>query len=181
MPVAATSSTGLGAAQFATGATVDRLRSFTRDAGPTEPPVAVTLAATDPANPYGAALKWRGSAAGSARPAAADDAATGRVASAVAHAHRPGRKAGALVVLVDGALALYVERGGKTVLTFGLGEDAMAAAARSLAATVRTRPRPAAHRTRRRGVRRRHAARPGPRRGGLRADTAGVAAPGLTR
>jgi ATP-dependent Lhr-like helicase len=33
--------------------------------------------------------------------------------------HRPGRKAGALVVLLDGALALYVERGGKTVLGFG--------------------------------------------------------------
>ncbi|EMY32326.1 ATP dependent helicase, Lhr family protein [Arthrobacter crystallopoietes BAB-32] len=32
--------------------------------------------------------------------------------------HRPGRKAGALVVLVDGELALYVERGGKTLLTF---------------------------------------------------------------
>ena len=32
--------------------------------------------------------------------------------------HRPGRKAGALVVLVDGALALYVERGGRTLLTF---------------------------------------------------------------
>ena len=32
--------------------------------------------------------------------------------------HRPGRKAGALVVLVDGALAVYVERGGKTLLSF---------------------------------------------------------------
>ncbi len=32
--------------------------------------------------------------------------------------HRPGRKAGALVVLVDGELAVYVERGGKTLLSF---------------------------------------------------------------
>mgnify|MGYP000551257077 CR=1 FL=1 len=45
----------------------------------------LALAATDPANPYGAALPW---------PALQDDAGTG---------HRPGRKAGALVVLVDGA------------------------------------------------------------------------------
>ena len=43
--------------------------------------------------------------------AGADDAATGT-------GHRPGRKAGALVVLVDGELVLYVERGGRTLLTF---------------------------------------------------------------
>ncbi|HQJ34112.1 MAG TPA: hypothetical protein PL156_02975, partial [Rhodoglobus sp.] len=45
---------------------------------------------------------------------------------------------GALVVLVDGALTLYVERGGKTVLTFGSDADALAAASRSLTSTVRT-------------------------------------------
>ena len=39
--------------------------------------------------------------------------------------HRPGRKAGALVVLVDGALVLYVERGGRTLLTWS--DDARAA------------------------------------------------------
>jgi ATP-dependent Lhr-like helicase len=111
---------GLGAAQFATGATVDRLRAFTRDDASNEPPAAVTLAATDPANPYGAALPW---------PAA--DAVEPR-------GHRPGRKAGALVVLVDGELALYVERGGKTVLTFRDDEPALAAAAASLGAIVRT-------------------------------------------
>ncbi|HQC93876.1 MAG TPA: helicase-related protein, partial [Microbacteriaceae bacterium] len=49
---------GLGAAQFATGATVDRLRSFTRDPEAERALNAVTLAATDPANPYGAALGW---------------------------------------------------------------------------------------------------------------------------
>jgi ATP-dependent Lhr-like helicase len=112
---------GLGAAQFATGATVDRLRSFAREPDSERPPVAVTLAATDPANPWGAALPW---------PAGVADADEKR-------GHRPGRKAGALVVLVDGSLALYIERGGKTVLTFGAGERQLAAAAESLAATVR--------------------------------------------
>ena len=57
----------------------------------------MALAATDPANPYGAALPWPDRR----------ERATG-----------PGRKAGALVVLVDGALTLYVERGGRTLLTW---------------------------------------------------------------
>ncbi len=116
---------GLGAAQFATPATVDRLRAFTADRDDRTPPRAITLAAADPANPYGAALAWpKGAAANGAEERAG---------------HRPGRKAGALVVLVDGALGLYVERGGKTVLTFlDLDdEDVVAAAAESLAATVR--------------------------------------------
>ncbi len=87
----------LGAAQFAVPATVDRLRSFSEDAQLKQPePAAVALAATDPANPYGAALPWPSLDGG----------------------HRPGRKAGALVVLVDGNLSLYAERGGKTLLTF---------------------------------------------------------------
>ncbi|MCU1523961.1 MAG: box helicase, partial [Microbacteriaceae bacterium] len=112
---------GLGAAQFATGATVDRLRSFAREPDSERPPVAITLAATDPANPYGAALPW---------PVGPLDDETPR-------GHRPGRKAGALVVLVDGSLALYVERGGKTMLTFGTGGRALSASAASLAAAVR--------------------------------------------
>lgn len=107
---------GLGAAQFATGATVDRLRSFVVDPEAEPALNAITLAATDPANPYGAALPW---------PAT--------------EGHRPGRKAGSLVVLVDGALTLYVERGGKTVLTFGSSPERLDPAARSLAATVRER------------------------------------------
>ncbi len=105
---------GLGGAQFGTGATVDRLRQFTRDDDALPELAAVTLAATDPANPYGAALGW---------PAT--------------EGHRPGRKAGALVVLVDGRLAVYIERGGKTVLTFTADDAVLAAAAVSLAATVR--------------------------------------------
>ncbi|GAA2001783.1 Lhr family ATP-dependent helicase [Microbacterium ulmi] len=107
----------LGGAQFAASPTVDRLREFV---GLTDPPPlkAVTLAATDPANPYGAALAWP-----------ALEGVT----------HRPGRKAGGLVVLVDGALALYLERGGKSALAFTGDEAQLAAAARSLADTARAR------------------------------------------
>ncbi|WP_420898312.1 Lhr family helicase, partial [Cryobacterium cheniae] len=93
---------GLGAAQFATAGTIDRLRSYVAEVQHPEPE-AITLAATDPANPYGSVLPW---------PPLPDG--TG---------HRPGRKAGALVVLVDGALVLYVERGGKTVLAFDGSSD----------------------------------------------------------
>jgi ATP-dependent Lhr-like helicase len=119
----------LGAAQFATGATVDRLRSFTREADDSTPPVAITLAATDPANPYGAALPWP------AAPVA--DAPASAPSEPAARGHRPGRKAGALVVLVDGRLTLYIERGGKTVLTFGTDEATLGVAAASLAQTIR--------------------------------------------
>jgi ATP-dependent Lhr-like helicase len=104
----------LGAAQFATGATVDRLRSFTLDHTQEPPLGAVALAATDPANPYGAALPW---------PTTPEEAGTG---------HRPGRKAGALVVLVDGALTLYVERGGKSLLSFSDDPRVLDVTARAL-------------------------------------------------
>ncbi|CAH0218520.1 ATP-dependent RNA helicase DeaD [Microbacterium oxydans] len=106
----------LGAAQFAASATVDRLRTF---AGLADPPPrhAVTLAATDPANPYGAALAW----------------------PKLDVPHRPGRKAGGLVVLVDGSLVLSLERGGRTVLSFSDDGDVLRAAATDLAATARAR------------------------------------------
>ncbi|MCC2033665.1 Lhr family ATP-dependent helicase [Microbacterium allomyrinae] len=107
----------LGAAQFAASATVDRLREFANLPDPA-PLRAVTLAATDPANPYGAALAWP---------------------PLEGVGHRPGRKAGALVVLVDGALALYLERGGKSALAFTGDEAVLAAATRELAATARAR------------------------------------------
>jgi ATP-dependent Lhr-like helicase len=115
---------GLGGAQFATGPTVDRLRSFSREPGASGGDTAVTLAATDPANPFGAALPWP-----SNLPTDSSEAEK--------RGHRPGRKAGALVVLVDGELALYVERGGKTMLTLGSDERVLAAAAASLAGTIR--------------------------------------------
>jgi ATP-dependent helicase Lhr and Lhr-like helicase len=114
---------GLGAAQFAVPGAVDRIRALaepdTRSA-----PTAIVLASTDPANPYGAALPWpdrvvdEGSAAGSPS------------------GHRAGRKAGALVVLVDGQLVLYVERGGKTLLSYTDESLPLSMAAKSLADSV---------------------------------------------
>ena len=90
----------LGGAQFAVASTVDRLRSYLDGVDPERPEYrAVVLAAADPANPYGAALPWpsRSTEDGPAR---------------------PGRKAGALVVLVDGELAWFLERGGRSMLSF---------------------------------------------------------------
>ncbi len=144
---------GLGAAQFALPGAVDRLRAL-RDpgsgapAGDRGPPGgtrdgphdwardgahdwardgahdrardgALVLAAADPANPYGAALPW---------PARPDEAPGG---------HKPGRKAGALVVLVAGHLVLYVERGGRTLLSWPDDRDLLEPATQGLAAAVR--------------------------------------------
>ncbi len=123
---------GLGAAQFALPGAVDRLRAQRGDDAPAgtfrtvgnapagasgsmfrttgnAPAGAsgvrgaraspVVLAATDPANPYGAALPWPESAG------------------------RPARAAGAYVVLVDGQAAAYLERGGRSLLTFPAAAD----------------------------------------------------------
>ncbi len=116
----------LGAAQFGGPGAVDRLRSFSREVGDAtvDKVQAVALAATDPANPYGAALPWP--------ERSADDAAPG-----TGTGHRPGRKAGALVVLVDGELTVYVERGGRTLLTFTDDVDALSPAMGALATAVR--------------------------------------------
>lgn len=142
---------GLGAAQFAAPATVDLLRStadsLSIPAGPqsfgatqgfgasaytpqrtdTERVygtfTVTLLAATDPANPYGAALSW---------PAIPSFAGEG---SGVVK-HRPARKAGACVVLVDGAPVLYVERGAKTLLAFTTDPVLLEAAASALARLV---------------------------------------------
>ncbi|WJV45782.1 ATP-dependent helicase [Streptomyces flavofungini] len=94
---------GLGAAQFAMDGAVDRLRAGAnaRERGDGSRPSdaqAVVLAAADPANAYGAALPWP------EPPAEAG--------------HKPGRKAGSLVVLVNGELTLYMERGGKSLLAW---------------------------------------------------------------
>ncbi|MGC4891819.1 Lhr family helicase [Micromonospora sp. DT227] len=115
---------GLGAAQFAVPGAVDRIRALADDSrdrggGPT-----VVLAATDPANPYGAALPW---------PDRVVDSGDG---AAPATGHRAGRKAGALVVLVGGDLVLYVERGGRTILSFTDDTDALGAAGKALADAV---------------------------------------------
>src|SRR5438477_476489 len=84
---------GLGGAQFALPGAVERLRELrTRDRDD-EPPETLVLAAADPAQPYGAALPWP------------------RRAGA-----RAARVAGAHVVLLDGEAALFVERGGRSLV-----------------------------------------------------------------
>ena len=87
---------GLGAAQFALPGAVDRLRG-TRTPEPDAPPV--VLAATDPAQPYGAALAWPESPG------------------------RPARTAGAHVVLADGLPLAVLERGGRSLTTFADAES----------------------------------------------------------
>lgn len=108
---------GLGAAQFAVPGAIDRLRALSRPAGeqPGAEP-AVVLAAADPAQPYGAALRW---------PDVIGDTK-----------HRPARKAGALAVLVGGTPVLYVERGGRSLLSFTEDGDALRTAADGLARAV---------------------------------------------
>jgi ATP-dependent Lhr-like helicase len=111
---------GMGGAQFALPGAVERLRSARggavlarapdsgsvseldqrRDANATDARHTLVLAAADPAQPYGAALPWpkRG-----------------------AQERRPARVAGAYVVLVDDEPVLYVERGGRGMLTLTRG------------------------------------------------------------
>jgi ATP-dependent helicase Lhr and Lhr-like helicase len=80
---------GLGGAQFALPGAVERLRSLPEADGSLQ-----VLAATDPANPYGATLSW----------------------PKLEGQRRPARTAGAYVMLRDGGPLLYVERGGKGIL-----------------------------------------------------------------
>ena len=101
---------GLGGAQFALAGAVDRLRSLRADPGGSDAgrSQAVLLAATDPANPYGAALPWP-----------RDEAR---------HKRSPSRAAGAYVVIADGELVLYLERGGRSLQTFAPFDDDVVAA-----------------------------------------------------
>ncbi len=98
---------GLGGAQFALPAAVDLLRSF-RDVP--ETPLHVILAATDPANPYGAVLKWPFDKA-QGKPVGADQGAGGATDSRGAT-----RSVGARVILVDGLAAGYLRRGERELL-----------------------------------------------------------------
>ncbi|MEC5317692.1 ATP-dependent helicase [Brenneria populi subsp. brevivirga] len=91
---------GLGAAQFAERATVDRLRELA-GASPGEL-VAVSLSAVDPANPFGTLLPWP------SHPSSV----------------RPVRRAGAFVVVVDGRLMFYLAQGGRHLLSYGDADDA---------------------------------------------------------
>src|SRR5204863_6964701 len=99
---------GLGGAQFALPGAVERLRS--QKAEEEAPPV--VLAATDPAQPYGAALPWPKREAGSERP---PSGAAASPPAASAAARRPQRVAGAYVVLAGAEPVIYVERGGKGI------------------------------------------------------------------
>jgi ATP-dependent helicase Lhr and Lhr-like helicase len=124
---------GLGAAQFAIPGAVDRMRAMSQPAagpeaipdlwatGPPDGPErrVIVLSAADPANAYGGSLPW---------PDRPDETPGG---------HRPGRKAGALVVLADGELVLYVERGGRTFLSWTDDPNLLTPAAMALAAAVR--------------------------------------------
>jgi len=58
-------------------------------------------------------------------------------ATALTRGHQPARKAGALVVLVDGELVLYVERGGRTLLTWTDSAEDLQSGADALALAVR--------------------------------------------
>jgi ATP-dependent Lhr-like helicase len=82
---------GLGGAQFALGGAVERLRELRPKDG--EEPEALVLAAADPAQPYGASLPWPKRSGA-----------------------RAARVAGAHVVLLGGEAALFVERGGRTLV-----------------------------------------------------------------
>jgi ATP-dependent Lhr-like helicase len=139
---------GLGAAQFATSGAVDRLRAQSRPLDAVrrsdDPPRAVVLAACDPANPFGAALPWpdrpiepTDTDARAADAGPGNGAATRSSTGKTGRGHQPGRKAGALVVLVDGELVLYVERGGKSLLTWTESLDALQRSADALALAVR--------------------------------------------
>jgi ATP-dependent Lhr-like helicase len=93
---------GLGGAQFALPGAVERLRAGRSEAaGQT-----VVLAAVDPAQPFGAALAWPQPREGRMR--------------------RPARVAGAYVVLVDAEPVLYLERGGRGIVTLGSEDESSA-------------------------------------------------------
>jgi len=94
---------GVGATQFALPAAVDLLRSLRND--PDEPEV-VHLAATDPANPYGAILKWP----------EPDSAPAGG-------ARGPTRSVGASVVIVNGRLGAYLGRHARQVVSYLPAEE----------------------------------------------------------
>jgi len=95
---------GRGGAQFALPGAVDRLRAI-------ESTGIVAVSAVDPANPYGAALPWPESGLGS-----------------------PARRAGSAVAMADGKLVAYLERGGRSALTFGDDEEAAVAGLHTLVA-----------------------------------------------
>jgi ATP-dependent Lhr-like helicase len=106
---------GLGGSQFAHPGALERLRAV-RDAAGEEEDVApgAVLAATDPANPFGAALPWPEAAAG-----------------------RAMRASGLHVALVDGTLAAVIARGDGEIRPFlPESEPARTRTAQGLAAAL---------------------------------------------
>ena len=87
----------LGATQFAMPAAVDLLRSLRVSSQDRDRSEMLQLAATDPANPYGALMRW---------PAAPDEGSS------------LTRSVGARVILCDGALVAYLRRGNPNVQVF---------------------------------------------------------------
>jgi len=114
---------GVGATQFALPAALELLRALRESP---EQPETLVIAATDPANPYGTILKWSTSAKATVDEPADADAGRG-----------PTRTVGALVILVNGALAGYVPRGGRQATVY-LPEDepARSTTARALAGAL---------------------------------------------
>ena len=101
---------GLGGAQFALPGAVERLRSLPAAEGGY-----LLLAATDPANPYGASLPWPKLAGG----------------------RRPARAPGAHLLLRDGEPIVFIERGGRGILRLAkLDQNELASAMRALADAV---------------------------------------------
>jgi ATP-dependent helicase Lhr and Lhr-like helicase len=95
---------GLGAAQFALSGAIERLRTVRDPARSADERLAYLLAAADPANLYGAAIPWPRRDEDDRRPLQ--------------------RAAGAYVVLVDGAAALYLDRGGASIQVLAPADDA---------------------------------------------------------
>ncbi|MBB2200808.1 ATP-dependent helicase [Gluconacetobacter tumulisoli] len=90
---------GLGAAQFAERATVDRLRELAN--ARSADPVPAALSASDPANPFGTILPWPPHRS----------------------TIRPTRRGGAFVVIAGERLVLYLTQGGRTLLTYVDADD----------------------------------------------------------
>lgn len=101
---------GLGALQFSLPGAVDLLRSL-RDGGEGDGVDVAVLAATDPANPYGATLRWP-----TLSPARADG--SGRGEEGLEAGRGPIRSVGATVILVNGTLAAYLPRGDRQLTVF---------------------------------------------------------------
>jgi ATP-dependent Lhr-like helicase len=99
---------GLGATQFALPSAVDLLRSLRGDAAPAKSEM-VTIAVTDPANPYGSVLKWP-----SIPESDSQDASASRTLT---------RSVGASVVLRNGELVAYMRRGNPNVQVFLPAEE----------------------------------------------------------